>query len=165
MQGGGLSVILAAALAVLLGRAVCRDIACRIISNRLNIAVAMLAPLSWWAAGLQPWPDVAVQLGMAAIVFALFTGAFALGMMGGGDVKLITALALWRVPLLDGEPAFTPLLDLLVVMAVAGGVVTLATVLLHRRASAEGKPEIPYGVAIAVGALVAYGERYLNQFG
>ena len=32
---------------------------------------------------------------MAAAVFGLFAVAFALGAMGGGDVKLIAALALW----------------------------------------------------------------------
>lgn len=156
--------MLGAALAALLGRAVWRDIACRTISNRLNVVVALLAPFSWWAAGLALWPDVALQLGVALIVFLLFTGAFALGMMGGGDVKLLTALALWRVPLIRGEPPYAPILDLLVVMALAGGLVTLVTLFLHRRASAEGKPEIPYGVAIGLGALAAYGERYLNQF-
>jgi prepilin peptidase CpaA len=85
-------------------------------------------------------------------------------MMGGGDVKLIGALALWRVPLRQGETTFAPLLDLLVVMALAGGVLTLVMLVLHRRAKAGGQLEIPYGVAIVIGALAAYGERYLNQF-
>lgn len=159
-----LDLVLAIALAVLLARAVWRDIACRTISNRLNAAVAGLGLLSWYAARLPLWPDAALQLGMAAIVLALFTGAFALGMMGGGDVKLLTALALWRVPLIPGEPMFAPLLQLLVWMAIAGGVLTLAMVIRHRWREAEGQPEIPYGVAIAAGAFAAYGERYLYQF-
>jgi len=162
---GEIDVLLAVALAALLARAVWRDLACRTISNRLNACVALLAPVSWYAAGLPLWPDVALQVGVALIAFALFAGAFALGMMGGGDVKLITALALWRVPLLPDDAMFAPLLSLLVVMALAGGALTLAMVIRHRWRNASGQPEIPYGVAIAVGALAAYGERYLNQFG
>ena len=49
----------------------------------------------WWAIGLPLWPDVAIQVGVAALVFGLFAIAFAMGAMGGGDVKLIGALALW----------------------------------------------------------------------
>jgi prepilin peptidase CpaA len=142
-----------------------RDLAERTISNRLNLAVAVLAPVSWWSAGLSPWPDIALQIGVATLVFLFFAGAFAVGMMGGGDVKLLTALALWRVPLLPGEPSFAPLLALLTIMALAGGLLTLVMLVLHRRSGAPGKPEIPYGLAIAVGALAAYGERYLNQYG
>ena len=156
--------LLLAALIMLLTRAVWRDLAARTISNRLNATVALLAPLSWYAAGLPLWPDVALQIGLAAIVFAVFTAAFALGMMGGGDVKLLTALALWRAPLVAGEPMFAPLLSLLVIMALAGGVLTIGMVIRHRRQKAPGQPEIPYGVAIAIGALATYGERYLNQF-
>jgi prepilin peptidase CpaA len=63
----------------------------RTIANGTNAAVALLAPAWWWANGLALWPDVAVQLGVAAGVFALFVGLFAIGQMGGGDVKLIGA--------------------------------------------------------------------------
>ena len=83
------------ALGVLLIAAAITDLRSRIISNRLNLAVALLAPLWWLACGLEPWPGMAAQLLVGALVFALFTGLFALGMMGGGDVKLLGALALW----------------------------------------------------------------------
>ena len=33
------------------------------ISNRLNLAVALLAPLIWWSIGLPLWPDAAIQVG------------------------------------------------------------------------------------------------------
>jgi prepilin peptidase CpaA len=160
----GFEIILFGALVVLLARVVWRDLAVRTISNRLNGAVAALALASWWAEGLSLWPGVALQIGLAAIVFGLFTIAFALRMMGGGDVKLLTALALWRVPPLPGEPMFAALIDLLTVMAIAGGVLTLVMLIRHRRSKAEGQPEVPYGVAIALGALLSYAERYLNHF-
>ena len=44
------------------------------------------------------WPDAAIQLGVALVVFLLLAGAFYAGMMGGGDVKLAAALALWFSP-------------------------------------------------------------------
>ena len=51
-------------------------------------------------------------------MFGLFAIAFALGAMGGGDVKLIGALALWL--------PFQAVIVLLFIMSVAGGVLTLA---------------------------------------
>jgi prepilin peptidase CpaA len=41
-----------------------------------------------------------------------------------------------------------PLVQMLVVMAVAGGLLTLFMLVRHRWLKAEGRPEIPYGVAI-----------------
>lgn len=126
------------------------------ISNRLNLTVALLAPLYWWSASLSPWPGVAVQLAAGAVVFMLLAGAFYAGMMGGGDVKLAAAIALWF------SPAVT--LKFLVLMSLAGGVLTLVVVALHRFRQREGRPEIPYGVAIAFGALAILTQRFLNQF-
>ena len=73
----------------------------RTIPNWLNLAIALLAIPFWWSIGLPLWPDIALQIGVAALVFGLFAIAFALGAMGGGDVKLIGALALW-LPLAGG---------------------------------------------------------------
>src|SRR5687768_3502552 len=39
------------------------------ISNRLNVAVALLAPVYWWSIGLPLWPDAAIQVGIAVAVF------------------------------------------------------------------------------------------------
>jgi prepilin peptidase CpaA len=97
-----------------------------------------------------------VQLAAGATVFALFAAAFYAGMMGGGDVKLAAALALWF------PPAAT--MQFMVWMSIAGGVLTLALVGWHRARRLEGRPEIPYGVAIAFGGLAILAQRYLNQF-
>lgn len=147
---------LAALLAVLLVIAAVTDIRSRIISNRLNIAVAALAPLFWMATGLSFWPDMVLQVALAAAVFAIFAALFALGMMGGGDVKLLAALALW-LPL-------QPMMTLLVIMSVLGGAVTLITIVHHRVRRGIGRPEVPYGVAISLAGLWVVGERYLNHF-
>lgn len=128
----------------------------RIIPNWLNAAIALLAIPFWWASGLSLWPGVALQLGVAAIVFGLFAIAFRFGAMGGGDVKLVTALALW-LPV-------GAVLKLLVIMSLAGGVLTIAMLIPHRWAKAAGQPEIPYGIAIAFAGFWLLGERILNQF-
>lgn len=156
MSGEYLSLGLLGLLACLLVTAAVTDLRSRIISNRLNLVIALLAPLYWWASGLSPWPDMALQLALGIATFALFAGLFALGMMGGGDVKMLAALALWF--------PWPVLMTLLVVMALLGGAVTLVTVLHHRIGRREGQPEVPYGVAIALAALWVVGERYLNQF-
>ncbi|CAN5486049.1 prepilin peptidase [soil metagenome] len=143
-------------LACLLVAAAITDLRARIISNRLNLAIALIAPLYWWACGIALWPDVVLQLGLGIGVFSIFAGLFALGMMGGGDVKMLAALALWF--------PWPVLLLLLMIMAILGGVVTLVTVIHHRFTQGVGQPEVPYGVAISLAALWVVGERYINQF-
>jgi len=156
-MGMTLSWILLGLLALMLLVASWCDLKSRTIPNTLNLAIALLAIPFWWSIGLALWPDAAIQIGVALLVFGLFAGAFALGAMGGGDVKLIGALALWL--------PFQAVIVLLFVMSVAGGLLTLAMFARHRLARAEGRLEIPYGVAIAFGGLWVISERFLNQFG
>ncbi len=148
--------LMLAGLAVLLVVAIVGDLRARIISNRLNAVIALAAPLYWLAVGLG-WSDIAWQVGTAVAVFALFALAFRLGAMGGGDVKLITAIALWLPP--------GATLKLVVIMSLAGGVLTLAMLIRHRLARRETALEVPYGVAIAGAGFWLIGERFLYQFG
>jgi prepilin peptidase CpaA len=152
-----ISWILLAALAAMLLAACWCDLRARTIPNALNLAIALLAIPFWWSIGLALWPDVAIQLGVAFLVFGLFAIAFAMGAMGGGDVKLVAAIALWL-------PALS-VVGLLFIMSVAGGALTLAMLIRHKLARAAGQLEIPYGVAIAFGGLWLISERFLNQFG
>lgn len=156
MTNGAFTEILLGILALLLVVAAVIDVRTFTISNRLNLGVALMAPLYWWSAHLPLWPDIGIQVAIAAGVFALLAVAFYAGMMGGGDVKLAAALALWF------SPAST--LRFLVFMSIAGGVLTLVVVGLHRLKKKPGKPEVPYGVAIAVGGLLILIQRFLNQF-
>lgn len=149
-------ILLGALAAMLLAASWC-DLRSRTIPNGLNLAIALAAIPFWWAVGLPLWPDAALQVGVAALVFGLFAVAFAFGAMGGGDVKLIGALALWL--------PFKAVVVLLFVMSLAGGVLTLAFYLRHRLARRGGQLEIPYGVAIAFGGLWLISERFLNHFG
>ena len=156
MNNIAFTALIALALALLLLAAAAIDIRTRTIPNPLNAAVALLAPLAWWAWGVPLWPDAAIQTGVAIAVFLLFAAFFYLGMMGGGDVKLAAAIALWF------PPAAT--LKFIVITSLAGGVVTLATIVWHRARSNEGAPEVPYGVAIAFGGMWLLAQRFLNHF-
>ena len=156
MTNGAFTEILLALLALLLVVAAVIDVRTFTISNRLNLTVALAAPLYWWSAHLPLWPDVGLQVAIAAGVFALLAAAFYAGMMGGGDVKLAAALALWFSPLST--------LRFLIFMSIAGGLLTLGVVGLHRLRKKAGKPQVPYGVAIAVGGLIILIQRFLNQF-
>ena len=156
MFNGAFTEILLFALATLLVVAAVIDVRTFTISNRLNLAVALLAPFYWLSVSLSPWPGIAIQIAAAVTVFVILAGAFYVGMMGGGDVKLAAALALWF------PPAGT--LKFLILMSLAGGVLTLGIVAWHRMKDREGRPEIPYGVAIAFGALALLTQRFFNQF-
>lgn len=166
MTNFGFTEFLLVALAIILVVAAVIDVRTFTISNGLNATVALLAPLYWWSIDLPLWPDAAMQIGVAVAVFAVLALTFYLGMMGGGDVKLAAALALWFSPLST--------VKFLVIMSLAGGLLTVVVLILHRRKAAgaaadepekeKQKPEVPYGVAIAIGALWILAQRFLNQF-
>ncbi len=145
MQDAIIQYGLLAALAIALLIAAFTDMRSRQISNWLNGAIALGAPLYWWASNLALWPDVALQIGLALLTFALLAILFALRAMGGGDVKLLTALALWIVP--------KDFVVLLLIMAIAGGVLTLAFGSWHIIRHQRDRLAIPYGIAIAFAGL------------
>ena len=156
MDKGMIMLGLMALLAALMIAAAVSDLRSRTISNGLNAAMALLAIPFWFASGLAPWPDAALQFGAAFAVFLAFVGLFALGAMGGGDVKMIGAVMLW-VPL-------GLFLETLTVMAIGGGILS-AIMLVHMKIRPSEKPvEVPYGVAIAVAGLWALHQHYLNHF-
>ncbi|MGL4543000.1 MAG: prepilin peptidase [Polymorphobacter sp.] len=105
--------------------------------------------LAYGAAALsQPWQAAAAGLATALLVFAGGALLFARGWLGGADVKLLAALALWAGP--DG------LASLLFDTALAGAVLALAMLVrLRRRTPANWRVHeplrqpMPFGVAIA----------------
>lgn len=156
MDSTAIALALMALLGLLMIAAAISDLRSRSISNELNAAMALLAIPFWIASGLSLWPDVPVQFGAAFAVFLAFAGLFAIGAMGGGDVKMIGAVMLW-IPL----PLFLPTL---MVMAFGGGILS-AVMLIHMKLRPSDKPpEVPYGVAIAAAGLWALHQQYLNQF-
>ena len=165
MTNLGFTDILLGLLAIILIVAAVIDVRTFTISNRLNATIALFAPVYWWSEHLPLWPDIALQVGIALAVFAVLAVTFYIGMMGGGDVKLAAALALWF------SPAST--LKFLVIMSIAGGILTAIVLIAHKLRPGRiknsdgeitGKVEIPYGVAIAFGALWILAQRFLNHF-
>jgi prepilin peptidase CpaA len=142
---------LLAMLAIALLAAAFTDLRSRRIGNWLTGAIALGAPLFWWASAMPLWADpwtgtsVAAQIGVALVTFAILAVLFAIRAMGGGDVKLLTALALWIEPSL--------FLTLILTMALLGGVLTVAFGAWHVMRRRHDKLAIPYGVAISLAAL------------
>lgn len=118
------------------------------IANRVPMALLAAFPLFAVAGGMGDG-DWLGHLGTGLVCFVASAALFVLGVWGGGDAKLLPAVALWA------GPAALP--RLLLVMGLAGGLVALA-VLAGRRAGAGGlrpalRLRVPYGIAIAAGGL------------
>ncbi len=142
------------------------DMASYTIPNRLNLALAAAYPVVALVLGRPPMEiGIALAIGAGALLAAM--GMFAAGWIGGGDAKLFAAASLWL-----GWPA---LATFLMATALVGG--GLALLLLNVRAAwlrpyLAGAPPwlarltttgeaVPYGVAIAVGALAAFPQTAL----
>ena len=155
MQDGVFHDFLLIALATLLVCAAFTDLRRRQIDNGLNVVIVLGAPLFWWASGMTLWPGVGIQIGLAMGVFVVLAGLFAIGAMGGGDVKLLTALALWFDPV--------SFLQLLMVMAIVGGLLTIFMGAWHVMRRHKDRLAIPYGVAIAAGGIWILGFKYFIE--
>lgn len=144
-----------ALLAILLLVACYTDIKSRTIPNPLNIIIALVAPAVWLTMGWSLWPDIAWQVGVAFALLIVFFGLFAIGQMGGGDVKMIAALAL--------SIDVRLILPMMLVFSIAGGVVAGAMLIKEKIRKSEQPPEVPYGLAIAFGGFWALHQQYINH--
>jgi len=135
------------------------------VSYRIPNWTVMLLAAGFPVAGLLAPGGVAWlwHLAAAAAVFAVGLGLFVFRLAGGGDIKLLTAVALWV--------GWERLLELLIGMAVLGGVVVVLLLLARSalppllaslpgdrvpalpRLLRPGEP-VPYGLAIGMAALV-----------
>ena len=146
---------LALILAILLIAAAVEDAVRLRISNLTVGLVLVTAIVAVITAGfeLRLWQNLVVFLAL----LATGTSMFAAGKLGGGDVKLLASVGLWF--------DFAGALWLLVAVALAGGVLALLVLVIRsfnwseeiRRRVVLLRPGggIPYGVAIAAGALIA----------
>jgi prepilin peptidase CpaA len=151
MHSSVLTALLLAALAVGLVIAAYTDIRRRQIDNWLTGGIVLLAPVFWWASGAS-WGAVGWHLGVALLSFAVLALLFALRAMGGGDVKLLTALALWIRPEWFAQ--------LVLIMAILGGVLTVGLALWHFTRRQREKLAIPYGIAISGAGLWILSANY-----
>ncbi len=148
MPSGAFSYALLLALAIALIVAAFTDLKRREIDNTLNLAIAMAAPLWWWSMGFG-WIDVAWQVGLAVLTFVVACALFAMRQMGGGDVKLLTALALWFVPSGFGQ--------VIVLMAMIGGGASVAMAAFNMERVPGEKIRDAIGWIVALGWVWAAG--------
>src|SRR4051812_3842843 len=97
MLYGAFTEILLVGLAAILVVAAVIDVRTFTISNRLNLTVALSAPVYWLSIAL-PLPGVGIQLAAGAGGFGLVGLGFYAGVMGGGDVKIAVAPVLLVSP-------------------------------------------------------------------
>lgn len=142
--------ILLIVLGVALVAAAVEDVVRLRISNITVAIVLFSAVIAALMRGVEPsaWENIVVFVGLLAVGTVMF-GA---GWLGGGDVKLLAAAGLWA----DFERAVI----LVAAVFLFGGIVAiclLASRVFFRRAGGgtmkERSKQIPYGVAIALGAL------------
>ena len=146
----------------LMAFAAASDLFTMTISNRVSLALAAgflaLALLSGMA-----FLDILSHVGAGLTVLVIAFGCFAMGWVGGGDAKVAAAAALWF--------GFGHLLNYLLYASLFGGALTLLLLqfrqwplpwqlagqpwLLKLHARETG---IPYGIALAIGALMIYPE-------
>jgi prepilin peptidase CpaA len=146
--------------AICLFMAAMTDLFTMTIPNRLSIflvaSFVVLAPVS----GL-PWAEISMSFAAAAVVLAVCFGFFALNVMGGGDVKLLAATALWF--------GFSPALGAFIFQtALWGGLVTLLVMLIRSQADRFAlignvvpspiltTKKVPYGVAIGIAGIMTF---------
>lgn len=126
------------------------DVRTRRIPNAFALILVLLGLLRLGlliAAG-SPLAAVPIDLALALGVFLAGAGLFAAGGLGGGDVKLLAATALWL-----GAAGLAPFL---MATTLAGGVLALAKLVEGWISAPAGTPpSLPYGLAIATGGMVA----------
>lgn len=134
------------------------------IPNWLTATVALLFIPAALITGM-PGHDYLTHFASALIVLAAGFALYAAGFFGAGDAKLLAAAALWF-----GWPASMPFI---VYTVLAGGVLAVV-VLVWNLVKADQeirghswisrferfKPSVPYGVAIAAGAILAYPQAW-----
>lgn len=118
-----IQLIAAAATMILLIAAAASDVTRYRIPN--IIVYAIVAAFAAGAIFNFAWPAIVWPVLAGVAMFLLGAGLFALGLFGGGDVKLIAAMALWT--------GFADLPRFLLIMGAAGGLLGLVLLLKRRR--------------------------------
>jgi len=137
------------------------------IPNWLNVVIALSVFPVAWLAGM-PFEVFQWHLAAGTVVLVMGFGLFAAGVIGGGDAKLLAAVALWM-----GWPQ---VVTFLVFTALAGGAIAIlmkAWQVVRVEHEVKGatwlkqvlraKLDLPYGVAIAAGCVVAYPHTWWMQ--
>lgn len=153
-------------LVALLAAAACQDVMKLAISNLFPTATVLLFPI--WVAAAGPEADIWMNGVNFVVILGIGLGLFALQWLGGGDVKLFAAIALWF--------DFSGIVPLVFYITLSGAVLALALILLRRVVPAGARARldwpifdrqgpIPYGVAIALGAILCVFLQGVNPSG
>jgi len=146
----------------LMAFAAASDLLTMTIPNRISLALVggffVLAPLT----GMDVH-DMLTHAGAGALVLVVAFGMFAMGWVGGGDAKVAAAASLWF--------GFEHLLPYLVFASLFGGALTVLLLQLRQwplpyplssqawlSRLHDKQTGIPYGIALALGALMIYPE-------
>ena len=164
-----LGLLAGTAFTLLLASACASDVKFRRIPNRLVAALAGVGAVYVFAT-MPPLTAVTHMLGGGALGLALWLPFWGIRVLGAGDVKLAAAAGVWlgMVGVLEASLIGAAVGGVLAFWAlarhggVAAGVARFGTWLVASRATGTIAPEltprerrIPYGLAIAAGALAA----------
>jgi len=92
------------------------------------------------------WVELHWNLGLAALAFAFMVYWYAQGLMGGGDLKLMTVALLW-----SGVRCAVPLLIIIVVVALIHALAAKQGYVAAQ--TVNGRMRIPFAPAIAAGLI------------
>lgn len=145
--------LILALAATLLLYVIYSDIRFRTIPNTIIIGLTLLfIPLAFFSE-----LDPIVHLLTFSLTFIVAFLLFHQGWLGGGDAKLIAVIALWVGP--NGIWPF------LLAMTLGGVFVAIGLIIVHAKRTKSVNNwrnlKLPYGVAIAVAAIVIIGQQYL----
>ena len=155
VHGSASAYLFQIAASVLLLRAAWTDLREYKIGNRLVLALGGLFVACALIAG--KWSDLRWDLVFAAIMFLAFLVVYALGWMGGGDVKLLAVAFLWVG--LSGAQTFS------ILLAISSGAHAIAARLgwVKSQLTDAGRRRIPYGPAIACAVIGTFCLRALQS--
>jgi prepilin peptidase CpaA len=155
------SLILFALFPAMIIVAALRDLTSFTIPNWVSLAAAAsFVPAAFVAHPAMGALALSVGVGLTALVLGIVM--FSFGWIGGGDAKLFAACALWL-----GWPAVAPFM---IYTSLAGGLLAIGLLWARNMAPRQlvlGGPswaqrlmrpngDVPYGLAIAAGALMAF---------
>ena len=166
-----LSTIFAGVLFLLCAFASMKDMASLTIPNWVNAGIALTfipAAITAYIVGDVGLAAIGWHILTGLVVFIICFALFAVGAFGGGDAKMIPAIALWMGP--------AGMMPFLFGTTVAGGILALSVLMARKsipeafapgfvRATMQDGNGVPYGVAITVGAIVGgFSSPFVTNF-
>lgn len=172
VHGIGVAAVLVLAFLVLAVAGIVQDLKVRRISNTLTLAI--LAGGIIFSILVDPvWSGLRTALAGLAVGFGIWIAFYAIGVMGAGDVKFFASLSAWLGPHVAWRAAL--------LSALVGGVLATAFLLRDRGLGRtlrkfallpflrsvmtaqivdlnedEARAQLPYGVALGLGAIIAF---------